>query len=222
MNKSIIILGIITCIANGCSVQRNNKSTNNMTENENKTNPEGYVEIVIDGGVKYRKDNILYTFRDGALTIIKQPNWGGTDKYPLSYASVYSNTPKKITYVSESGDKSQSETCIEITLEKTVYNHKYNSKEGRHIENYEGATPLDIWINLSQTFDWDKFSALKNGVSEIAHDGIDWTIRVGTESGTFSVRNYSGNELGEFFRLILDYHVSLSEKAEEKVEKWGQ
>jgi hypothetical protein len=220
MKKSIIILGIVACIANGCSGQTNNKNTNNMMENENKTNSDGYVvERVIDGEVEYRKDNILYIFSDGALTTIEQLNWGGTDELPLSYAYFYSNKPKKITYVSESGDKSQSETHIEITLEKTVLNHKYNSNDGWHFINYEGATPLDTWINLSETFDWNKFSVSKNGASRKEYDDSDDTITIETKSGISSVTNYNGNELRDFFKIFSDYHISISEKAEEKVEK---
>jgi hypothetical protein len=100
-------------------------------------------------------------------------------------------------------------------LEKTIFYHKYNSKDGQHIKEYEVPTPLDIWIKLSQTFNWEKFSELKSGASEQEWDGSDRTITVETKSGTFYVTNYRGNELKDFFKVISDYHVSLYEKGME-------
>ena len=40
----------------------------------------GYVERLIDGGVEYRKGNVLYIFKDGALTTVEQLDWG-KDEY---------------------------------------------------------------------------------------------------------------------------------------------
>jgi len=179
---------------------------------DNQVDAGGYVSTLIEGGIKYRKGDILYIFRNGALTFIEQLDWGGDDKYPESYAYIYEDTPTKIVYTGKSGDKSQSKTHIKITLEKTIFNQKYNSKDGQHIEAYEMSTPLDIWIKLSQTFNWDKFSELKSGASEQEWDGSDRTITVRTKSGRFSVTNYRGNELEDFFKIISDYHVSLCEK----------
>jgi hypothetical protein len=174
-----------------------------------------YVPTHIEGGIEYRKGNILYIFRDGALTTIEQLDWGGDDKYPESYAYIYEDTPKKIAYTNKSGDKSQSETHIEITLGKTIFYHKYNSKDGQHTKESEIPTPLDIWIKLSQTFNWNKFYELKSGASEQEWDGLDRTITVETKSRTFSVTNYSGNELEDFYKVISDYHVYIYEKAVE-------
>ena len=126
------------------------------------------------------------------------------------------NTPKEITYTSISGDKSQSKATLQITLEKTVYNYEYRSKEGKHIKEYEAPTPLDVWINLSELFDWNKFAELQNGKSEIEHDGMDRTIFVKTESGAYSVTNYGGDELREFFSAISSYLGSVRGQAIEK------
>ena len=125
MKKAIIILNLAVFIACSCSGQ--NKNTK---EDANKTNAEGYVEELVDDGIEYRKDNIVYKFRDGALTTIEQLDWGGTAELPESWLYIYSDMPKEIIYTSRSGDKSQSETDIKMTLEKTVFNHKHNSKAG--------------------------------------------------------------------------------------------
>ena len=216
MKKIILILSAVVTVS--CSGQ-SNKKTNNTMKMDNQEykgiDTEGYVSIPIEGGMEYRKGNILYIFRDGALTTVEQLGWGGDDKYPESYAYIYEDTPNKIVYTDKSGDKSRSITHIEITLRKAIFYHKYNSKDGQHVKEYEMTTPLDIWIKLSQTFNWDKFSELKSGASEQEWDGSDKTITVETKSGTFSVTNYRGNELEDFFKVISDYLVYIYEKAVE-------
>jgi hypothetical protein len=207
-------------IASGCShnsLKQKNQNTMKENENENitETKSENYVASPIDGGMEYLKDNILYVFRDGALTTIEQLDWGNTGGMPTSYAHIYSDTPKEIIYNGKSGDRSQSETNIEITLKKTIFNSKYRSKDGWHIKEYEDLTPLDIWIKLSETFNWGNFSKLKSGASKQAHDGADFTITVITENGTYSVINYGGDELKEFFKLIRHYSLSFYDKAKQ-------
>ena len=210
MKKLILILTAFAFIASSCKGQNKNMNTN--------ANAEGYVANPIDGGIEYRKDNILYVFKDGALTTIEQLNWGGTDKLPESYAWIYSDTPQEIIYTSISGDKSQSETYLKISLGKTVFNKKWYSNDGLRTKKYEASTPLELWIKLSQTFNWNEFSKLENGRSEIEWDGSDITITVATESGTLSVTN-GGSELRELLKIILDYRYSISEKAEETISK---
>jgi hypothetical protein len=213
MKKTITILSAIALIAGSCGGQAKNISS--MIENKDENaNSEGYEERFVDSRVEYRKENIVYSFRDGALTSIEQLDWGGTDKLPESYAYIYSNTPKNIIYAMKSGDRSQSETFIEITLEKTVYNHQYRYIDGWHIKKYEAPTPLDIWIKLSQTFNWDKFSVLKSGRSAMAHDGSDFSITVTSESGTSSVTNNSDDTWRDLLKVISDYERSLNQKAE--------
>ena len=208
MKKLILILTAFAFIASSCKGQNKNMNTN--------ANAEGYVANPIDGGIEYRKDNILYVFKDGALTSIEQLNWGGTDKRPESYAWIYSDTPKEIIYTAISGDKSQSETYFKITLEKTIFNEKYYSNDGLHTREYEAPTPLEVWIDLSDTFHWEKFSKLENGRSQTAWDGTDITITVTSESGTFSVTNGNGT-LHSFFKAISDYHNAIYEKATKTV-----
>jgi hypothetical protein len=208
MKKVIIVLSAIALIASGCNIVKQKKP---ITMNEDENVIEGYVVRPIDGGIEYTKDNIIYIFNDGALTSIEVLNWGNQDGMPLSYAYICENTPKKIMYATESGDKSQSETHIAITLEKTDYYHKHNSKEGRQIKKHITSTPVDIWIELSQAFNWSEFIGLKSGASEIEHDGMDRTISVETQSGTFFVTNYSGNGLEKFFKIISNYENTLYE-----------
>ena len=173
----------------------------------------GYVERIIEGGVEYRKGSVLYFFKDGALTTVVQLDWG-KDEYgnQLSWDYIYSDTPKEIIYTGKSGDRSQSETYLKITLEKTVYKYKYRSIDGWQTKEYEAPTPLDIWIALAMSFKWDEFNGLISGPSAIAHDGYDKTISVATVSGTFSVTNYSGNELRKFIKEISDYLWSIDKK----------
>jgi hypothetical protein len=101
-------------------------------------------------------------------------------------------------------------------LEKTVYDEKYYSHDGLHTKKYEAPTPLDVWINLSKTFDWNTFSNLESRPSEQAWDGSDITITVTTASGTFSVTN-GDSELHEWRKIISDYHYTILEKVEETV-----
>jgi len=219
MKKPVIILGIITLIAGSCFGQTNNTIHAPITVEKPETET-GYVKRLIDGGVEYRKGNVLYLFKDGALTTVEQLDWG-KDEYghSLSWDYIYSNTPKEIIYTNKSGDRSQSETNLTITLEKTVYHYKYRSKDGWQTKEYEAPTPLDIWIKLSELFSWDEFCELKSGPSAIAHDGRDRKITVATQSGTSSVTNYPGNELKGFFEEISKYFGTVYEKATEKAEK---
>ena len=206
--KTALILIALALIASSCKGQNNNMNMN--------TNADGYVAKPIDGGIEYRKDDILYTFKDGALTSIEQLDWGGTDELPESWAYLYSDTPKEIIYTEISGDKSQSKTYLKMNLEKTVFNEKYYSNDGWHTKEYEAPTPLELWINLSQIFNWDTFSKLKNGPSEQGWDGFDITITVTTESGTFSVTN-GGNAWHELWKIISDYRYAVLKKAEETI-----
>jgi hypothetical protein len=95
-----------------------------LKNNDNMTDEKSYVERHIDGGVEYRKNNILYIFEDGALTTIEQLDWGGTEELPESYLYVYSDTPKEIIYTDISGDKSRTEIHLKINLKKMVFNEK--------------------------------------------------------------------------------------------------
>ena len=207
MEKTILIFIAFTFIASSCNGQ--NKNTN--------ANTDDYVVTPIDNGVEYRKNNILYIFKDGALTTIEQLDWGGTEERPESWAWIYSNTPQEIICTEISGDISQTETYLKINLEKTVYNEKYYSTDGVHTRKYDTPTPLERWINLSETFNWDTFSKLENGPSEQAWDGSDITITVTTKSGTFSVTNSHDNAFYEWWKIISDYHYSILVKAEETV-----
>jgi len=214
MEKVIITFIFLAFVADGCGQTNNNHANNdNMTKEAQAVNAD-YVKRHTETGIEYRKDNILYIFQDGALTTIEQLDWGDADGMPLSYVYSYSDTPKEIIYTTKSGDKSQSETYVKITLEKTIFKHQYHSKDGRRIREYEASTLLDTWIRLSETFEWKKFSALKSDVSEMIHDGMDKTISVVTPSGTSSVTNYRGDELQGFFKIISDYHSYLDEMAE--------
>ena len=210
MKKPIIILVIIAAIAGLCYGQGTN-----VEKPEAET---GYVERLFDGGVEYRKGNVLYIFKDGALTTVIQLDWG-KDGYgnPLSWDYIYSNTPKKIICTVKGGD--YEERYFKITMKKTVYHYKYPSGDGWHVKEYEAPTPLDIWIALTMSFSWDEFSGLKSGASEITRDGYDETIAVATRNGTSSVTNYTGDELKGFFEEIAEYFGTVDEKAAEKVEK---
>jgi hypothetical protein len=223
MKKKAIFLSILALITSYCSGQTG-KNKNNMIENKAEnvtiTNSEGYVVRAIDGCVEYRKDNILYIFRDGALTTIEELNWGGSDIFPLGYAHVFSNTPKEIVYTEISGDKSQTETYFRITLEKTVFNQKNSSDAGRVTKQYDAHTPLDIWLKLSETFKWNNFSVLESGRPQTEQDSLEITITVTTESGTSSVTNSDDVTWRKFFNIISDYLQSFIEKAEETVEPW--
>ena len=204
IKTSFILIAAATAFTcGGQTNKQSSKTDNNMTEEK------GYVERLIDGGIEYSKDNILYKFKDGALSTVEQLNWGKVDSLPVSYDFVYSDTPKEIIITEKSGDKSQSETYIKISLGKTVFNHQYYSKEGQRIIDYETPTPVDIWIELSRLFNWDNFLKLKSGVSETEHDGTDITITVETESGIFSVTNCDGDTLQKFFKLLFDYRNSV-------------
>jgi hypothetical protein len=206
VKKPIIILVIIAAIAGLCYGQGTN-----VEKPEAET---GYVERLFDGGVEYRKGNVLYIFKDGALTTVIQLDWKN-DEYgnSLSWDYIYSDTPKEIIYTSKSGDRSQSKTYLKITLEKTVYKYKYRSIDGWQTKEYEASTPLDIWIALAVSFSWDEFNGLISGPSAIPRDGSDKTITVATVSGTSSVTNYPSNELKKFFKEITDYLWSIEEKA---------
>ena len=184
----------------------NNKVKNSLETGYNHVDKGGYVSTLVEGGIEYSKDNTVYIFKDGTLTMIEQLDWGGDNEFPLSYAYIYENTPKKIVYTSKNDDKSQSNIHIEISLEKTAFN---NSREGHPISGYEISTPLDVWLKLSQTFNWDKFYQLKNGILEDGGDGLSRIITVETESGIFSLTNYGENELEEFLKIILDYYDSI-------------
>ena len=224
--KRILLMFLILLTACDMDINEAKKDTkrkasmineNNENKNANKINSEGYMERRTETGIEYSKEGIVYIFSEGALTTIEQLNWGSVGEQPLSWAYSYDNKPKEIIYTSESGDRSQSKIYIEITMEKTILNQKYNSKNGKHLKKHEAPTSLDVWIKLSNAFEWSEFSALKSGPSKKAHDGMDFTITVKTKSGTFAVTNYNGNESKVFFELISDYRHSLYEKTEETV-----
>ena len=223
MKKVIILLVIITFFADAYSGQRNNKRViNNTIEKAQEPDNAEYHATPVEGGIEYRRYNVIYLFRDGALITIEQLNWFRMDassKYRLSQLIMYDNTPKEIIYTDKSGDKSQFETYCKITLEKTIFNYKGDSKDGHHVKEYEAPTNLYTWIKLSETFDWDKFSMLKSGASRKPYDGMDWTITVKTESGTYSVTNNDGYEKAKFFEIIDNYSQSVSKKTTEKVIK---
>ncbi|MDR1123071.1 MAG: hypothetical protein LBL61_00290 [Elusimicrobiota bacterium] len=200
---TLIFVGILT--SNGCKKEEiamaedNNQYQYVETEYDEPETYQGYqIDHRDDGAVEYIKDKIIYTFRDGALTSIDVPSGEDDFGHTIYWADIYNDKPKKIIYYK---NKHTFTAIMEITLEKTI--SKSTLKKRPH--NYEGYTLLDWWIKLSQAFDKDQFSELKSGKSNLPADGLDITITVETENGSFKILNYNGGGLQGFSKLLEDY-----------------
>ena len=151
------------------------------------------------------RPSVEYRYKDGALVLIIQYAYkymNGDPNMPLAWDYVFFDAPIEIVMSTDSGDRSQSQSRLIINISKIKFTSTYNSKDGIVSLKYEADTPENIWIDLAETFNKEKFASLKSGLSAKAHDGQDVSISVKTASGTVSVMNYSGQVLESFFNLV--------------------